>query len=287
MKPKHQGGYSERHTELCERVLVTLLRGLGPWKKSVYLIGGLVPRYLVDDPHVGTSDVDLVLDLQLVAEIEAYRTLEQNLKNLGFERGTNEEGQRQHHSWQLVVDETVTITVDLLCPEWEEAGRLKSVPGNRALSALRIPGAHLVMKDYQEVTLEAELLDARGVAKETVRVAGYLSFVVLKALAYEDRMEEKDAYDLIFILLRAEGGPEACGRVLAQRRQEWPDEPQLEKALKILRERFVSPRHDGPTSYARFQVELGEPQQTARLRQEAYTVVTDFLRGVDTAEPTA
>lgn len=215
MKPKHQGGYSERHTELCERVLVTLLRGLGPWKKSVYLIGGLVPRYLVDGPHVGTSDVDLVLDLQLVAEIEAYRTLEQNLKNLGFERGTSDDGQRQHHSWLLVA-------------------------------------------------------------------------VVLKALAYEDRVEEKDAYDLVFILLRAEGGPEACGRAFAQRRREWPEEPHLERALQVLRDRFASARHDGPTSYARFQVALGEPQQSARLRQEAFTVVAEFLRAMDTAavEPT-
>lgn len=47
MKPRHQGGYDPAHTDYCERILVTLLRGLGPWKESVYLIGGLVPRYLI------------------------------------------------------------------------------------------------------------------------------------------------------------------------------------------------------------------------------------------------
>ena len=40
-KPKTFDGYDEDHTLDCERVLVTLLRGLGPWKDSVYLIGGL------------------------------------------------------------------------------------------------------------------------------------------------------------------------------------------------------------------------------------------------------
>jgi hypothetical protein len=33
-------GYSDQYTVDCERVLVTLLRGLGPSKESVYLIGG-------------------------------------------------------------------------------------------------------------------------------------------------------------------------------------------------------------------------------------------------------
>jgi hypothetical protein len=46
-KPATFDGYSDQYTVDCERVLVTLLRGLGPWKESVYLIGGLTPRYLV------------------------------------------------------------------------------------------------------------------------------------------------------------------------------------------------------------------------------------------------
>ena len=41
------GGYRDQYTVDCERVLVTLLRGLGPWKESVFLVGGLTPRYLV------------------------------------------------------------------------------------------------------------------------------------------------------------------------------------------------------------------------------------------------
>lgn len=46
-RPATLDGYSDQYTLDCERVLVTLLRGLGPWKESVYLISGLTPRYLV------------------------------------------------------------------------------------------------------------------------------------------------------------------------------------------------------------------------------------------------
>jgi hypothetical protein len=72
VKPATLDGYSDQYTIDCERVLLTLLRGLGPWKESVYLVGGLTPRYLVRQrqpvvpAHAGTQDVDLVIDLQVI-----------------------------------------------------------------------------------------------------------------------------------------------------------------------------------------------------------------------------
>ena len=86
-KPATLDGYQGRSTLDFERVLVTLLRGLGPWKNSVYLVGGLTPRYLVRarppavPVHAGTLDVDIVVDLQILADIDAYHTLEQNLQS--------------------------------------------------------------------------------------------------------------------------------------------------------------------------------------------------------------
>ena len=100
VKPATFDGYSDRYTRDCERVLVTLLRGLGPWKESVYLVGGLTPRYLVKSrppvvpAHAGTLDVDLVIDLQILADTEAYHTLEDNLKKMAFERATNARHQK-------------------------------------------------------------------------------------------------------------------------------------------------------------------------------------------------
>src|SRR4051794_22563955 len=147
MKPKHQGGYTALHTELCERTLVTLMRGLGPWKAGIYVVGGLVPRYLIPrsadhigspPAYVGTTDVDLVLDLDVLAEVEAYRRLEQNLRTLGFRRGTNDDGQAQHFSWRKPVGGGITVVIDLLCDaEAAEGGQVLSLPGERRLSALK------------------------------------------------------------------------------------------------------------------------------------------------------
>lgn len=86
-KPSTAEGYSNQVTENCERVLVTLLRGLGPWRDSIFLVGGLTPRYLIErkppeiPAHAGTGDVDVVIQLQMLNETEAYHSLEDNFRN--------------------------------------------------------------------------------------------------------------------------------------------------------------------------------------------------------------
>jgi len=276
---------------------VTLLRGLGPWKAGVCLAGGLVPRYLIPrpsegrsgpPPHAGTTDVDLVLDLQVLASVEAYRRLEQNLRALGLVRGRNDEGRTQHFSWRKPVGDGVTVVVDLLCDaDLGEGGQIAELPGERRLSALKIPGAHLAVADHIEVELTATLLDGRGVATEVVRVTNVVPFVVLKALAYEDRFEEKDAYDLIYCLMHFGGGPEDVAGKFAERLARWPEEPLLSRAVEILRTRFASDgrtpgaRKDGPVSYARFLVDPGRRDLDARHRQDAAAAVELFLRSLD------
>jgi hypothetical protein len=81
----HHTDYDEETTALCERVLVTLLGDLGPWRERIYLAGGLAPRYLVGQlpegarAHVGTTDVDLVIGIALGDETpETYRTLQKS-----------------------------------------------------------------------------------------------------------------------------------------------------------------------------------------------------------------
>lgn len=297
IKPKHQGGYTERHAELCERTLVTLLRGIGPWKASVYVVGGLVPRYLIEHQparrvmpprHAGTTDIDLVVDVQVLATVQAYQRLEANLKRLDFRRGTNDDGQAQHFSWRRSAGDGITIVIDLLCDaDAVEGSRVTELPGERRLSALKIPGAHLVMTDYVERTVTAELLDQRGVATETIRIANIVSFIVLKALAYDDRCEEKDAYDLIYCLMHYGNGPGEVGTLFVEQLVRLPNEPLLRRAVHILRDRFATDtrtqgtRKDGPVSYARFLTDPGRPERDARHRQDAVSVVEDFLHAFD------
>jgi hypothetical protein len=200
-KPATREGYSDTQTIDCERVLVTLLRGLGPWKESVFLVGGLTPRYIVRarppavPAHAGTQDVDLVIDLQILADTDAYHTLEQNLKKLGFERAENDKGQKLSWRWQTRTEHGVLVLLELLTDAPNIAGgKVKPLPTEGKISALNIPHASIVFDLYDTVNIQAELLGSDGVAIESIKHANVTSFTCLKVFAFDDRVRMRSLH---------------------------------------------------------------------------------------------
>lgn len=270
--------YDEATTRRCERVLVTLIGDVGPWGQRIYLAGGLVPQYLVgklpdtSPAHVGSADVDLVIGLALGDEApESYRTLQNNLERAGFH-------QESSFRWTRRVDGE-RVVVEFLCEtDQVEPGAIfkprgKSV-GTR-LGAFNVRGAHLVQDDFIERVIGAERLDEGGLSKVGVRVANLLPYTVLKILAFQDRHDNKDAYDLVFTLVNWEGGPRAAGA--AARSSPLAGHPQVTEALALLAERFVNVSQDGPSHYAEFWRPGDE--ERARRRREAVATVSEFLVG--------
>jgi len=101
--------------------------------------------------------------------------------------------------------------------------------------------------------------------------------MVLKTLAFQDRHENKDSYDLVYCLLNFGDGPGDAGRAAAT--SAVLNEAQAGDALQLLAERFETVGHDGPRAYGAF-LDDGDPDDTARLRQEAVAVVREFLRAL-------
>lgn len=292
-KPPTLDGYDPGITEACERVLVTLLNGLGPIKHSVCLIGGLTPRYLVAarppdvPPHAGTTDVDLVIDQALLADIESYATLERNLKRMGFERGSNDIGQRVSWRWKIQVNEGMFLELELLTESPEAGRRVTPIPAHGNVSALNIPHSSIVTDHHQEQWVTAELLDGNGRATERVRYADLVAFVVLKAFALDDRGEPKDAHDIIYCLQHTEGGLDAAAP-LFKSALEGRHAAAIREALAILQRRFADDEHgqgygkDGPAKVSAFEgiEDDGTPEARNSLilrRREVSDTVTEFL----------
>jgi hypothetical protein len=240
---------------------------------------GLAPRYIVGPPfegmqaHVGTTDVDLVIGLTVEDESpETYRTLENNLKRSGFTATTS-------FRWAKEV-EGVAVIVEFLCEtDRVEPGRIYKPKGGTGsgLGAFNVRGAQLVTRDYTEVQISAARLDDGGRSAVALRVAGILSYTVLKILAFQDRHENKDSYDLVHCLLYFGEGPDHAGRVAGE--SAIRSDPQVLQALKLLAERFESVEQDGPVAYSAF-LEDGDADASARRRQEAVAVIRLFLDNV-------
>ena len=297
-KPQFQEGYDDQVTRDCERVLVTLLRGLGPLKSSVYLVGGLTPRYLVKarppevPPHAGTGDLDVVVDMTILADTEAYATLEKNLKRMGFERAEAEHDINKKVSWRwkAKIDGGTTIILEFLAYDPEKAGgRITEIKTAGNVTAMNIPHADIVfdLNDQERVT--AQLLNDGGEVTETIFHANRVSFTCLKSFAFDHRYEPKDAHDIVYCLEHGRGGVEAAiaefEAAAGGRHREV-----ITTSLKLLADRFGDDdrtegyRKDGPVAVAMF--EMGddpEPEAVERraLRQrEVADLVGRLLEGL-------
>ncbi|HEY9755169.1 MAG TPA: hypothetical protein V6C97_08410 [Oculatellaceae cyanobacterium] len=221
-----------------------------------------------------------------MADTEAYHTLEQNLKRMGFERAENDAGKKLNWRWKTRTESGVTMILELIA-ESEElgGGKVQALPTEKTISALNVPHSAMVFDLHEVKEIQAELLGGNGIATEKVRFANLVSFSCLKAFAFEQRNERKDAHDLIYCLENFSGGIEAASRqfrdVLAG-----PHATTISSAFDILRRRFASDekvegyRKDGPVSVAKF--ELGESdeaeiKESRTLRQRQVSDVVDQL----------
>ena len=155
---------------------------------------------------------------------------------------------------------------------------ISSVPRNSRdlrFGAFNVRGAHLAREDFIEHEIEAERLDGGGLSRVAVRVANVLPYIVLKIFAFQDRHENKDAYDLGFTLFNYEGGPGAAGKAAAVSAVR--THPQVEEALILLEQRFRDTAQDGPNAYASFLADPDDEEAKARLRQEAVAIARNFL----------
>ena len=295
-KPATRDGYNNQHTIACERVLVTLLRGLGPWKDSVYLIGGLTPRYLIPTcppavpEHAGTLDVDIAIDMQILTDTRAYHTLESNLRKMGFERAENDKGQKLSWRWQTHTEDGTRMILEFLTDAPEIAGgKVRPLPTKGTISALHIPHSSIVLDFHLTTEIRAELLNGDGVTIEEVKHADLVSFICLKALAFDHRHERKDAYDLIYCMRYAPDGLNALSAsfVLALDSKHGAV---IQESLDILKKRFSGDgstegyRKDGPVAFAKFEPEEGDALESREVRllrqRDASEIVEQFLAGI-------
>jgi hypothetical protein len=278
--------YSDDINRLCERAALTLLKCAGPWWERIFLAGGLVPRYLITDlpelvrPHVGTTDVDLVVGVAVVDEgPEPYETLVTNMRRAGFEMYRNPAGEQQTFRWSIGIDGQ-TVLVEFMTEQGGEPGSIARPRQNTGakLGAFEVRGASLVALDFVEREIRGRLQDGSE-SFGTIRVANLVPFLTLKSLALHERgaVKYKDAYDIVFTLGNWPGGPD--GAAVEAARSPVIGREVVREALGKLDAHFEHAGMDAPGHYSRFLFDeaVDDHEEEERLKLEALAVVRGFF----------
>lgn len=290
VKPRTSTGYNTDVTKACEQTLLTVLSAFGNLKDTLRLVGGLVPRYLTPEAHpdvpahVGTSDVDVVINLEVLASGDEYASLAQQLKARGFERTPNDNGQLSSWRWSRQINEHLVVVVELLRDAGNhQAGKVVSI-NDEHVSAICIKHAGITADWFCERTVTAHLLDGRGVSTEVIRFADVTAFVILKALAMHQRQEPKDAADLIHVI-RYAGTLDEVAELFVVRIHSGQHRDAVRDGLLALKLRFCDDEHAqgfekvGPVAYAQF-LGAGDEEESMGHRLYAASLVEGLLNRI-------
>ncbi len=259
-KPSTSDGYDRATTRYAEATCLYVATKLGDLMDRMVVVGGLVPSLLIRhdqnsyiaDPHVGTMDVDLGLNVELLTT-GLYQPLADRLRDAGFGPETNDRGNRIRQRWRPPSSHHGVGIDFLIQPTLREdqGGRLRNLQPDFA--AIIAPGLHLAFRDYVTIRLTGTTI-ADEHATRDVTVCGPGAYIILKALAFRNRGENKDAYDLYYVLRHFGTGVNE----IADRLQPLIDEKDTLLALDILREDFTSHDGLGPRRAAAF-LNAGQP----------------------------
>ncbi len=272
-EPRLEADYEARQVEAARRVLVDVGQVLASFVNCLVVVGGWAPDLLlldVEEPHIGSIDVDLALDAQKLGEGRYAEMLKLLLATGRYRKGDKD--------FRFVVDvdlgdgeKPVQVEVDFLAPrdaklKQQKPRRLK---GFRVLQA---DACGVAFHDPVELTLPGK--NVRG-AKNTVqlRVVSVPDFLVMKAHAIAGRDKPKDTYDLCYCLDYFPGGMEALAADWKNR----SGEKDVVKAAKILQEKFAGVDAFGPQQLAEFHNSPDADSQAMQARR-AYQLVQKFLR---------
>jgi hypothetical protein len=254
-KPSFASEYSKEQAEFVQQTCLYVATKLGDLLDEIVVVGGLVPSLLIptesiprgEGIHVGTMDLDLGLSLALLNS-DRYEDLTARLRRARFEPDLNEAGNPTFQRWKFERSGRLKVTVDFVIPptlDADQGGQIRHI--EKDFAAVITPGLHLAFMDRQRLSLRGTTILGEKASRE-IWVCGPGAFVVLKALAFGTRGENKDAYDLYYVIRNYGSGVDDVLKHL----KPILHERETQKAFQIMRRDLSDPAGVGPRRVAEF-----------------------------------
>ncbi|MBE6815903.1 MAG: hypothetical protein E7522_10720 [Ruminococcaceae bacterium] len=257
--------YSEGQKDAAYMILGEIVNLLNEFADSIRIIGGWVPSLLYpDSDHIGSIDVDVLLDQQQIKRTDSYKTIKRILTQNGYSRHPE-----QYFTFVKTVEiqgVSYTVDVDFLSGKYGGDGGAvsKHVDGIKALPAT---GGNFAF-EFPPTDVKIEYIRSDGALDSGhVNVISVVPYLVMKAMAL-GRGKPKDAYDIYCTIDNFQGGVKA----LVDEFIPYRNKKLVEQMREKLDEKFASPEHAGPSDIVAF-LDINDEEEKARIKQDAYQKV--------------
>ena len=257
--------YSEGQKDAAYMILGEIVNLLNEFADNIRIIGGWVPSLLYpDSDHIGSIDVDVLLDQQQIKRTDSYKTIKRILTQNGYSRHPE-----QYFTFVKTVEiqgVSYTVDVDFLSGKYGGDGGAvsKHVDGIKALPAT---GGNFAF-EFPPTDVKIEYIRSNGALDSGhVNVISVVPYLVMKAMAL-GRGKPKDAYDIYCTIDNFQGGVKA----LVDEFIPYRNKKLVEQMREKLDEKFASPEHAGPSDIVAF-LDINDEEEKARIKQDAYQKV--------------
>ncbi len=262
---KQEIDYSEGQKTAAYMILGEIVNLLGEFSDNLRIVGGWVPTLLYpDSEHIGSIDVDVLLNQLQIKKAESYKTIKRLLEQNGYKR--HPEKYFTFVKTVMVQGIAYDVDVDFLSGKYGGDGGnvskhvdgIKTLPATGGNFAFEFPPTDVLI----EYTRSDGALDSGH-----VNVISVVPYLVMKAAAL-GRGKPKDAYDIYCTIDNYKGGV----KTLVNEFEPYADKKIVQDMCQKLNEKFASVQHAGPVDVAAF-LGLTDEEEIERIKQDAYQKV--------------
>jgi hypothetical protein len=268
---------SRQARALAEAALVRIVSAYGETPEFVVL-GGLVPDLLCSEAprqHVGTTDVDVQVDLEIQAGAGHAARLEQALRAAQF----TPSGQYVWR-WQDRSVPGAVVKIEFLADlSTAPAEATVAFSGSDALGAVNLRGTGFAARDWRPHALTADM--SGQLTTVEVRVATLPAYLLAKTHAAYGRRLEKDWYDVAYVVLHNDAGGPAAAVARVQEVFAADLVGQTATALTELAANFFDANAQGSLAYAMTMQRLHPDLDADVLANDAVAGITAFVGGLE------
>lgn len=248
-EPQSAADYDDRTARAVWSVIIEIGQILGSFRKRFAIVGGAVPWLLLDRPemrHIGTTDVDLALNPSALGDGEYAQLVEVLQRHHYHQRPDLRRFQLVRAVPARDGGPDIDVLVDFLMPRDAEIMK-NSPPLVPHFAVQRADGVDLALQLSQLVTLEGDMPEGGG-NRIRIAVASIPALLAMKGYAINNRLKQKDAYDIYYSVRNFPGGISP----LTEATRPLLELPSARQAYSHISEKFGSIEDFGPTSVRKF-----------------------------------